>query len=264
MTAVIDLQKAFGALAQTVDCEVEVASCVAQLIDHETDERAIIARLDELVVGLKHAAVDSVEALLASLLKHGLGTATLRQAQLRHSHIGWVLAHHEGLPITLAVVLIQCARRLNLTSHGINFPGHFLVQIEQQYIDPLGMTVVDPAQLLGRNITVNQLSRMMQPASAQALGLRMLNNVKAVLAARQDWPAALDVVDCQLALAGADPTEVISSLQFEKGELWERIGAHKMARQAYEACLRSSVDAALTQRAQARIEALAGRQDTLH
>jgi hypothetical protein len=45
-----------------------------------------------------------------------------------------------------------------------------------------------------------------------------------------DWTRALDMVDCQLAMA---PMQL--ELHVEKGDLWSRLGAREMARESYQA-----------------------------
>ena len=46
----------------------------------------------------------------------------------RNSLLNDVLSRRTGIPITLAVVFIDVARRAGLAVEGVNFPGHFLVR----------------------------------------------------------------------------------------------------------------------------------------
>ena len=46
----------------------------------------------------------------------------------RNSFLNEVLDRRTGIPITLAVVYMEVARRAGLHVEGINFPGHFLVR----------------------------------------------------------------------------------------------------------------------------------------
>ena len=46
----------------------------------------------------------------------------------RNSFLNDVIARRTGIPITLAVVFIDVARRAGLAVEGVNFPGHFLMR----------------------------------------------------------------------------------------------------------------------------------------
>lgn len=57
-----------------------------------------------------------------------------------NSYINTVLDTKKGIPISLSVVMLLLAERLNLPLHGIGMPGHFLVswsdERDEIYIDP--------------------------------------------------------------------------------------------------------------------------------
>ena len=67
----------------------------------------------------------------------------------RNSYLDDVLDRRLGIPITLAVVLIEVARRLGLDLAGVNTPGHFLVRLGGDppiFVDPFnGGDLVSPA-----------------------------------------------------------------------------------------------------------------------
>ena len=46
----------------------------------------------------------------------------------RNSFLNEVLDRRTGIPITLALVYMEVARRAGITVEGVNFPGHFLVR----------------------------------------------------------------------------------------------------------------------------------------
>ena len=70
------------------------------------------------------------------------------------------------------------------------------------------------------------------PAPPLAVGLRMLNNVKAALIRTGTDDLLLDVIDAQLALAPGEPV-----LLLERGDWWRRLGVLAPARQAYREAL---------------------------
>ena len=49
----------------------------------------------------------------------------------RNSCLNEVLDRRTGIPITLALVYIEVARRAGVRAEGVNFPGHFLVRALQ-------------------------------------------------------------------------------------------------------------------------------------
>jgi regulator of sirC expression with transglutaminase-like and TPR domain len=259
----IGLVDDFARVASSADAELEIALLVARFIEAEFDVTDAVGALDTVFASLQQQRCEDLPALLGGLSQLGFGNQPLRQVNILHSHIGWVIQHKQGLPIALAVVLIECARRLSLQSHGINFPGHFLVQVGESLVDPLRMELVTMAQLDNSGLTAAEQQRFLQPASAQALGLRMLNNLKNIFTNAQDWHRVLDVLDCQLALAGTD-SGMAGLLHFERGEMWEQAGVASIARDAYQACLDADVSSEMAGKAMARIAALDGRDETLH
>src|SRR5580765_2608983 len=70
----------------------------------------------------------------------------------RNSYLNDVLDRRLGNPISLAVVQIELARRLDVPLEGVSFPGHFLVRL------PLdeGIVVLDPFQK-GRSLDAAEL-----------------------------------------------------------------------------------------------------------
>lgn len=78
-----------------------------------------------------------VEALNAFLFRecafHGNRT---RYDDPGNSCLNAVLARRTGIPITLAILYIELARRVGVRAEGVNFPGHFLVRVLPQTESP--------------------------------------------------------------------------------------------------------------------------------
>jgi Uncharacterized conserved protein len=49
-----------------------------------------------------------------------------------NSCLNEVLTKRTGIPITLSILYMEIARRLNRTMHGVGLPGHFLVKYEDK------------------------------------------------------------------------------------------------------------------------------------
>src|SRR5215216_5485259 len=59
----------------------------------------------------------------------------------RNSCLNQVIDRRTGIPITLAVVYMEVARRAGVQLHGVNFPGHFLVRYPESRAKGL---IIDP------------------------------------------------------------------------------------------------------------------------
>jgi regulator of sirC expression with transglutaminase-like and TPR domain len=147
----------------------------------------------------------------------------------RNSFLNDVLERRAGIPITLAVVLIETAARLGLTVQGVGFPSHFLVRVP----DPAGAVILDPfdagrvvsdAELLERYRATSRETARRVPARALAtqtpLGIltRMLRNLVRVYLEREDHAHALDSVELLLVI-DSESTEDIRL----RGLLYEQL-----------------------------------------
>jgi len=242
--------------------EVRMAVLVARTLDPLVSDQWVEARLGEL------ASRGAGQAPWELLREHGYGGNLQNYAALENSNIAWVLEHRRGIPISLGVVLIRLARAAGHAATGLNFPGHFLVQIDELIVDPFAMQPVAREELLAQlpaELRLQPTAQLFAPASTVAVGLRMLNNVKLAHLSAAAWHRALDIVDAQLRLA---PKQ--SALQFERGDLWLRLGLSQPARAAFEQALALAdelppVAAEEVRRvAQARLDSLGGASDTIH
>lgn len=105
-----------------------------------------------------------------------------------NSCLDLVLARRKGLPITLAVVYMELARRVGRTIEGIAYPAHFLCRFVEDgipiYIDVFHegrlMTEEDCVDLiasaLGQSVEFNPAE--FPPATSRVILHRMLNNLK--------------------------------------------------------------------------------------
>src|SRR6185369_16706326 len=124
-----------------------------------------------------------------------------------------VLERRTGIPITLAVVLMEVGRRVGLDVRGVSFPGHFLVRCET----PRGPVFVDPFS--GRRLAQDEirelytqttgehdgpLERLLEPATKGQILLRVLNNLRSIYASRSDDRRLRGVLERMLVLAPSD------------------------------------------------------------
>jgi regulator of sirC expression with transglutaminase-like and TPR domain len=239
--------KTFAAHPESV---LEGALLVARFIDPQTDVAGIQKTLISLAERVGSGA--SAQRVLAVLRDDGFrGAESYYEA--RNSALGHVLLARCGIPISLAVVILSIAQLLDLKAQGINFPGHFLLLLERQLVDPFALKVVEGA---ARTRLYNQAGlppgALLPPADARAITLRMLNNLKGIALAAEDWSRALECTDLQLLLAPSD-----LGIRMERVQLWVRLGVTGMALQEKAAALALCPDPP----SRARVEALlAGEQ----
>jgi regulator of sirC expression with transglutaminase-like and TPR domain len=135
----------------------------------------------------------------------------------RNSYLNEVLDRKTGIPITLAVVYLELARRAGLEISGINFPGHFLLRAnapmagDEIIIDPFHggalLSEYDCRQLLRHHIGYEaELDRsLLSPATRHDIVVRMLVNLKRLYVRMRSFPQARLV---STLLLTADPSAV--------------------------------------------------------
>jgi regulator of sirC expression with transglutaminase-like and TPR domain len=114
----------------------------------------------------------------------------------RNSFLNEVLERRTGIPISLAVLLIEVARRAGLRAHGVGFPGHFLVRFDDDegtpiFVDPFSGHVLDDEALEALSRRVDGQGRgpdprTLEPASKANTLIRMLNNLRGIYAAKEE------------------------------------------------------------------------------
>ena len=113
----------------------------------------------------------------------------------RNSCLDRVIATRTGIPISLAVVMIEVARRVGVSLVGVGMPTHFLVGVAddpETYFDPFaGGRRLDRSAVraLFVGLTGGQVPRQesyLEPTPSRDIVIRMLNNLKSVFAGRAD------------------------------------------------------------------------------
>ncbi len=167
------------------------------------------------------ARVEAVnQCLYADLGFHGNRE---RYSDVRNSCLNQVLERRTGIPITLAVVYIEAARRAGLRAEGINFPGHFLVRVWDAatgdaehglVVDPFDggavLTEQDCQALLARQEDGDVPFRpeFLARASRRQIFLRMLMNLKRLYVQHRSFAHARVVTDALLALSPSSLQEL--------------------------------------------------------
>jgi len=137
----------------------------------------------------------------------------------RNSFLNDVLDRKLGIPITLAVVYMEVARRVGFPLVGVRMPGHFLLK----HYDVEGPEIVIDPFNRGSIVTASDCQRFLdqiyrgqlqlQPEFLMAVSrrqvlVRMLNNLKSIYLSSRNFRKALPVVDLILAIYPRSPEDV--------------------------------------------------------
>ena len=278
-----DLPRRFEDLAALPDESIDVAlgaALVARDVYAGFDVSRALDQLDALAAPLVHEdlAHESAEHQAARLAAHIFGTLGFRGNEKdyydpRNSLLADVLERRMGIPITLAIIYCEIARRVGVPASGVGFPGHFLVRIEKRdggealIVDPFyGGRVLDEASL------VRMVSRALGPdaklvpshlaaASSRAVLVRVLTNLKAIYLQRGDHARAHLALDRIVSL-----TPSPRALK-ERGLVAAKLGAAEAAREDLERVLAldpSASDAEAIRAHLAKVSALATARRTLN
>ena len=131
-----------------------------------------------------------------------------------NSFLNDVLDRRTGIPITLAVVYMEVARRAGLHVDGINFPGHFLLRFTPLILDPFHrgarLSETDCRRLLQRHVGEEAAwsPTLLAPATKAQMLTRMLLNLKRIYVRLHSFPQARSVTELLLAVDPPALTEL--------------------------------------------------------
>jgi len=160
----------------------------------------------------------------------------------RNSFLNEVLERRTGIPISLALVYMEIARRAGLYVEGINFPGHFLLRCPARrgmpYSEDLIIDAHHGGALLSQDACRALLQKYTDPNASQASAddldedeepesapaelderllvraakpqilSRMLTNLKRIYVRMHSFPQARDVTDLLLAVDPSATSEL--------------------------------------------------------
>ncbi len=162
----------------------------------------------------------------------------------RNSYLNEVIDRRVGLPITLSILYLELAHRLQVDAHGISFPGHFLVGVATEQ----GAMIVDAfdrGATLPRDVFIRRLheraengprpealAQAMRPASKLEILLRQLRNLKSIYSERGDVRKSLNIINHMLAAYADLLPELL-----ERAALYDTLGYAHGAAADYERAL---------------------------
>jgi regulator of sirC expression with transglutaminase-like and TPR domain len=139
----------------------------------------------------------------------------VRYEDPRNSFLNEVLDRRTGIPISLALVYMEIARRADVHVVGINFPGHFLMRCPSRhglaYSEDLIIDAFHGGALLSEDACRTLLRRhagdeavfdaqLLARATKPQILVRMLVNLKRLYVSMHSFPQARDVTELLLAV----------------------------------------------------------------
>jgi regulator of sirC expression with transglutaminase-like and TPR domain len=227
----LGLMEEFGALVgqEVEEAEIDLARAALAVARTEypaLDAESYIARLDGLGERVARLGPDPGDApsALAALnqvlyAEEGFRGNCKDYYDPRNSFLNDVLDRRLGIPITLALVYMEVARRIGFPLVGVGMPGHFLlkhydVEGRELLIDTFDqgqvVTSLDCQRRLD-DIYSGQLSLQadfLYAVSRRQMLTRILNNLKTVYLSTRNFKRALPICDLILAIYPRSPEEV--------------------------------------------------------
>ena len=200
------------------------ALLIARLDNEDFDLEIYLRRIERIAKNVTEnfPAEASGEQKLKILVLHlfdelGFHGSTLDYYHRSNSYLNEVMDDREGLPITLSIIFIELAERLDLPVTGLGIPGHFLAMYREKsdekkpnakpkeiLIDAFAGKLVnreEAAELSGERLTDENFV----PATKRSIITRMLRNLLNVAERERDSDARLRYLDALLAI---EPDEI--------------------------------------------------------
>ena len=225
----------FTQVAKSPDPDLATAALfIARLEYPQLDASRYLDQLDQMGsaaldrLGPPSSKVDPlerVEALNTYLYyEQGFAGNEIRYDDPRDSFLNEVLDRRSGIPITLALVYIEVARRAGVPVDGVNFPGHFLLRLRRLTDTTSNQTdlIVDPfhggailsetdCRRLLRDHVGDEAAfdpRLLMRATKQQILVRMLVNLKRIYVGMRSFPQGRAITELLLALSPSALTEL--------------------------------------------------------
>jgi regulator of sirC expression with transglutaminase-like and TPR domain len=190
----VDPARRFADLVQGPEASLpldEAALLIAATAKSELDVDAVLEAMDELADQIPAPTLDGLRALLFRDL--GFGGNPDDYYDPANSYLDDVLARRVGIPITLAVVMMEIGRRVGVPLWGVSMPGHFLVRDKVDpdvFVDPFARgRVLDRDGCAARFHAVQGPGSVfddsfLEPVGKRAILVRMLANLETVATMR--------------------------------------------------------------------------------
>lgn len=142
----------------------EATVAVAQHAYPDLDLQGVLDQIDQWGNKLKQRITpDTPPIQRLQLLKHffynelGFGPNPNDFYAPENSYLHQIIENRRGIPISLAILMMELGQQIGLNIRGVSFPNHFMMRISLQQ----GEIIMDP--LNGESLSKNQLQEMLDP-----------------------------------------------------------------------------------------------------
>ncbi len=193
----------------------EAAIAVAQHAYPDLDVQGVLDQIDQLGTKLKtRVTADTAPMQRLQILKHffytelGFGPNPNDFYAPENSYLHQIIENRRGIPISLAILMMELGQQIGLKIRGVSFPNHFMMRISLQQ----GEIIMDP--LTGDSLSKHQLQEMLDPyldakgyrgelslplnlflraSSPREILSRFLRNLKMIYSEHERWERLLGV-----------------------------------------------------------------------
>jgi regulator of sirC expression with transglutaminase-like and TPR domain len=256
-----DIIQAFAALVRSdIDDErvdlLRAALTFARVEDPQLDIERYVRHVDQLGVRVAEKVQDPddppqiIAALNGVLFQEEMFRGnTVDYYNPRNSFLHDVLDRRLGIPITLALVYMEVARRVRLQLFGVGMPGHFLLK----HYDVDGHSILIDAFERGSIVSeedcrqkldsiysgqVSLQPEFLLPVTRRQMLTRMLNNLRSVYLSQRDFRRAVQIVDLILVIYPRSPEDMK-----ERAALRYNLNDYRGALSDFEEYVKMSPDA---------------------
>ncbi|OYY12104.1 MULTISPECIES: SirB1 family protein [unclassified Polynucleobacter] len=142
----------------------EATVAVAQHAYPDLNVQGVLDQIDQWGNKLKQRITsDTPPIQRLQLLKHffynelGFGPNPNDFYAPENSYLHQIIENRRGIPISLAILMMELGQQIGLNIRGVSFPNHFMMRISLQQ----GEIIMDP--LNGESLSKNQLQEMLDP-----------------------------------------------------------------------------------------------------
>lgn len=193
----------------------EATVAVAQHAYPDLNVQGVLDQIDQWGNKLKQRITsDTPPIQRLQLLKHffynelGFGPNPNDFYAPENSYLHQIIENRRGIPISLAILMMELGQQIGLNIRGVSFPNHFMMRISLQQ----GEIIMDP--LNGESLSKNQLQEMLDPyldakgyrgelslplniflraSSSREILSRFMRNLKMIYSEDERWERLLGV-----------------------------------------------------------------------
>ncbi len=149
----------------------------------------------------------------------------------RNSYLNIVLERRLGIPISLSLLYLGVADRLQLPAFGVGLPGHFIVggavRGDTLFFDPFHgggrLSAADCARLVELTVGYTGVfqDEWLTAVSSHDILARILNNLRIIFTQRQQWPKAIAVIEHMRQIQPHNPHHLreLGVIYYQQGDI---------------------------------------------